>query len=133
MSTHFVIAEDNEFFRKTVINMLISLNGDYELAGEAKDGQEAVDLVERYTPDLLILDLQMPKLDGFAVMRQIRGKHPDLKILILTMNHSKKTAAKALEYGADGYCIKTCGRDELLEALKFVMAGNTHISNTHLE
>jgi len=124
MPCKVVIAEDNDLFRKTIAQVMVTIDRRYEIVGEAKDGVEAIDLVERKVPELLILDLQMPRIDGFGVMDRVRTPHPDLKILVMTMHQSEAVLQKALEYGADAYCRKTDGRNGFLAALDLAMNGD---------
>ena len=97
------------------------------MVGEARDGVEAIELVERHAPDLLVLDLQMPRLDGFSVIKTIRTRHPDLKILVLTMSQDNLDLEKALQNGTNGYCTKISGRNEFLVAVEQVLSGNQYI------
>jgi len=129
MALKVVIAEDNDLFRSAIGQVLISQGDRYEMVGEAANGVEAVDLVEKYIPNLLILDLQMPELDGFAVMETIRDRYPKLKIVVLSMSHSSENLKKALQYGADAYCTKTDGRDGFLKALDYVRTGKPYFSS----
>ena len=124
MPCKVVIAEDNDLFRKTIAQVVATIDRRYEIVGEAKDGAEAIDLVERKVPELLILDLQMPKIDGFGVMDRVRTRHPDLKILVMTMHQSEAASKKAIDYGADAYCRKTDGRNGFLAALDLAMNGD---------
>lgn len=123
MTTRFVIADDNALFRRTLCCILKALDLVYEFAGEAKNGKDAITVVDRCAPDLLILDLHMPELDGFGVMQQIRDKYPKLKILVLTLDDSQWTKEKALKCGADAFCSKSCGKADLLQSLERLVAG----------
>ena len=124
----FVIAEDNDFFRNTLVQMLVDRDGLYTCVGEARDGDEALDLVAQQSPRLLILDLRMPRMDGFEVMDALRDHPLRPRILVLTMSHSEGMMQKAFEHGADGYCTKTSGRAALLEAVERVAEGHRYVS-----
>jgi DNA-binding NarL/FixJ family response regulator len=128
MATRFIIAEDNDFFLETITQMLAALEGRYTCVGKARNGAEALALVAQRAPDLLILDLRMPRLDGFNVLDALRGGKPSPKILVLTMSHSSGMMQKALRLGADGYCTKTCGRAVFLKAVERVATGHRFIS-----
>lgn len=128
MATQFVIAEDNDFFRETIARMLVSRNGLYTCVGEARDGDEVLDLVARRSPDLLILDLRMPRVDGFAVMDALRETASPPRVLVLTMSHAEGMMHKAFAHGAHGYCTKTSGRAALFEAVDRVAAGHRYVS-----
>lgn len=127
MTAQFVVAEDNKMLRETIVQILRSSGDGLQLVGEARDGVEAIELVERHAPDLLVLDLQMPRLDGFSVIKTIRTRHPDLKILVLTMSQNNRDLEKALQNGTNGYCTKISGRNEFLVAVEQVLSGNQYI------
>lgn len=128
MALRLIIAENNDLYRETLGQMLVSLDGLYALVGEADNGVDAVAQVSQNAPDVLILDLKMPQMDGFEVLKTVRPTNPGLKILVLTMNQSVTAAQKALKLGADGYCTKTSSRDTILEALEQVARGKRYIS-----
>ncbi|MFO7686373.1 MAG: response regulator transcription factor [Desulfobacterales bacterium] len=122
-----VIAEDHKLFRDGLKSMLSSRN-DLDVVGEAQDGLEAILCVKRNEPDLLLLDLSMPRLSGISVMKDIKSQFPKVKILALTIHESDQYVLEAFEAGADGYCIKDAGRDELMVAINSVLEGKTYIS-----
>ena len=122
-----VIAEDHKLFREGLKSMLSARN-DLHVVDEAQDGLEAIRCVKQNKPDLLLLDLSMPRLSGISVMRDIKSQFPDVKILALTIHESDQYVLEAFEAGADGYCIKDAGRDELMVAIDSVLEGKTYIS-----
>jgi DNA-binding NarL/FixJ family response regulator len=122
-----VIAEDHKLFREGLKSML-SVRNDLHVVDEAQDGLEAIRCVKRYKPDLLLLDLSMPRLSGISVMKDIKSQFPQLKILALTIHESDQYVLEAFKAGADGYCIKDAGRDELMVAINSVLEGKTYIS-----
>lgn len=122
-----VIAEDHKLFRDGLKSMLSARN-DLHVVGEAQDGLEAIRCVKRNEPDLLLLDLSMPRLSGISVMKDIKSQFPKVKILALTIHESDQYVLEAFEAGADGYCIKDAGRDELMVAINSVLEGKTYIS-----
>lgn len=122
-----VIAEDHKLFREGLKSMLSSRN-DLDVVSEAQDGLEAIRCVKRNKPDLLLLDLSMPRLSGISVMKDIKSQFPKVKILALTIHESDQYVLEAFEAGADGYCIKDAGRDELMVAINSVLEGKTYIS-----
>jgi DNA-binding NarL/FixJ family response regulator len=122
-----VIAEDHRLFREGLKAMLAS-HEMLDVVGEAQDGLEAVRSVKKAAPDLLILDLSMPRLSGISVMKEIRALFPDLRILALTIHESDQYVLEAFKAGANGYCIKDASRQELLVAIDSVLAGKTYIS-----
>jgi len=122
-----VIAEDHKLFREGLKSMLSARN-DLKVVDEAQDGLEAIRCVKRNKPDLLLLDLSMPRLSGISVMRDIKNQFPGVKILALTIHESDQYVLEAFEAGADGYCIKDAGRNELMVAIDSVLEGKTYIS-----
>jgi DNA-binding NarL/FixJ family response regulator len=122
-----IIAEDHQLFREGLKAML-SAEPAFEIVGEAKDGLEAIHCVKQNQPDLLLLDLSMPKLSGFSVMKEIKKLSPEIKILALTIHESDQYVLEAFEAGAEGYCIKDASREELLAAINTVLEGNAYIS-----
>ena len=122
-----VIAEDHKLFREGLKSMLSARN-DLKVVDEAQDGLEAIRCVKQNKPDLLLLDLSMPRLSGISVMKDIKSQFPEVKILALTIHESDQYVLEAFEAGADGYCIKDAGRDELMVAIDSVLEGKTYIS-----
>ncbi len=122
-----VIAEDHQLFREGLKSML-SLRNDLVVVDEAKDGLEALRCVKRSQPDLLLLDLSMPRLSGMSVMKDVKRQFPEIKILALTIHMSDQYVLEAFEAGANGYCIKDASRDELMVAIDSVLSGKTYIS-----
>ncbi|MFZ0134062.1 MAG: response regulator transcription factor [Desulfobacterales bacterium] len=122
-----IIAEDHQLFREGLKAML-SLRNDLVVVDEAKDGLEALRCVKRNQPDLLLLDLSMPRLSGMSVMKDVKRQFPEIKILALTIHMSDQYVLEAFEAGANGYCIKDASRDELMVAIDSVLAGKTYIS-----
>jgi DNA-binding NarL/FixJ family response regulator len=121
------IAEDHQLFREGLKSML-SKRDDLEIVGEAQDGLEAIRCVKRNQPDLLLLDLSMPRLSGISVIKDVKSQFPKIKILALTIHESDQYVLEAFEAGADGYCIKDASRDELMVAIDSVLEGKTYIS-----
>lgn len=97
-----------------------------ECTGTATGGEEVLALLGEVQADIVILDLNMPGMDGAETMRRIKKGWPGLKIIILTMDDSPAVARLLIQQGADGYLLKTCGRQEFLEAVREVHAGNTY-------
>lgn len=122
-----LIADDHQLFREGLKSMLAA-RGDLEVAVEAQDGLEAIRLVKRNLPDLLLLDLSMPRLSGISVIKDVKSQFPEVRILALTIHESDEYVLEAFKAGADGYCIKDASRQELLVAIDSVLAGKTYIS-----
>jgi DNA-binding NarL/FixJ family response regulator len=122
-----VIVEDHKLFREGLKSML-SRRDDLDVIGEAEDGLEALRIIKHHTPDLLLLDLSMPRLSGISVMKDAKSQFPDIKILALTIHESDQYVLEAFDAGADGYCIKDASRAELMLAISSVLEGKTYIS-----
>lgn len=99
-----------------------------ECVGVANSGHEAIFLLEHVAADLVIMDLNMPGMDGAEAMGQIKQRWPAIKVIILTMNDEVAVVRRLMDQGADGYLLKTCDRDELLRAVETVHAGQKHFS-----
>jgi DNA-binding NarL/FixJ family response regulator len=122
-----VIVEDHQLFRDGLKAMLTK-RSDIEIAGEAEDGIDAVKVIRKIKPELVLLDLSMPKMNGISVLKDIKRELPDTRILLLTIHESDQHVLEAFEAGADGYCIKDSSRQELMLAIDSVLAGKTYIS-----
>jgi DNA-binding NarL/FixJ family response regulator len=121
-----VVVEDHQLLREGLKAMLTSAG--YEIAGEAADGVEAIRLIKKLKPDLATLDLSMPRMDGFSVLRDIKAACPEVKILVLTIHETDQYLIEAFQCGADGYCVKDSSRDELCLALRSAIEGKMYIS-----
>jgi DNA-binding NarL/FixJ family response regulator len=121
------IVEDHRLFREG-LKALLSLDPGYEIIGEAEDGLEAVRLIRKSRPDLVLLDLSMPRMNGFSVLREIKGAMPEVKILVLSIHESDQYVLQAFEARADGYAIKDSSREELRVAIRSVLEGKKYIS-----
>ena len=122
-----VIAEDQRIVRKGLCSLLTP-SDEFEIVGEAEDGLDAVRRVQACKPDLVLLDLSMPKLNGIAAIKEIKHQYPETKILALTVHDSDQHILAAFEAGADGYCLKDATHDELLTSIRSVLSGKTYLS-----
>ncbi|MDH7486631.1 MAG: response regulator transcription factor [Anaerolineae bacterium] len=121
-----LIADDHAIVR-TGLRALIASEPSLELAGEATGGYEAIELVGKTRPDVLLLDLSMPDLDGIAVTRKLKPQAPDLRILILTIHEDEALLREAIRVGASGYILKRAAEAELLSAIRIVMRGDLYV------
>ena len=121
------IVEDHQLFREGLKAML-NRREDIDIVGEAEDGLEAVRNIRKATPDLVLLDLSMPKMGGISVIKEVKRELPETRILALTIHESDQFVLKAFEAGADGYCIKDASRKELMLAVDSLLEGKTYIS-----
>ena len=124
---NIVLAEDHRLLREG-LKALLQTEKDLQIIGEAENGLEAIRCVEKHAPDLILLDLSMPKMSGISVIKEIKSRFPEVKILALTIHESDQYVLEAFQSGADGYCLKDASRDELLIAIKSVLNGKTYIS-----
>jgi RNA polymerase sigma factor (sigma-70 family) len=122
-----VIAEDHTILRDG-LRALLSTQNYLEVIGEAEDGREAVRIVDNLEPDLLLIDLSMPKLNGIEAIKEIKKKHPDIKVIILTVHKSDEYIFASLKAGADGYMLKDASQNELHLAIQYVLNGKFFIS-----
>ncbi|MFA5973698.1 MAG: response regulator transcription factor [Lentimicrobiaceae bacterium] len=126
-SIKVLLAEDHTILRKGLCSLLENEYG-IEVVGEAENGREAIEKTELLHPDVLVLDISMPLLNGIEVTRQLKKKFPDLKILILTMHATDEFVFEVLNAGAKGYVIKKAAPDELVSAIHAVSVGQSYFS-----
>ncbi|MGD9137035.1 MAG: response regulator transcription factor [Desulfobacterales bacterium] len=129
MKRKIVIAEDQTIVRKGLRSLLES-EENIEVIAEAKDGLETIKCVETHAPDLVLLDLAMPKMSGLSALKDIKERFKDTKILVLTFHTSEEYILEAFGNGADGYCLKNDTHNELLTAINSLLAGKSYISPT---
>ena len=122
-----VIAEDHKILREG-LKALVKSNENFEIVGEAGDGIEAIRAVEKHHPDLLLLDLSMPRMSGISVIKDIKSRLPETKILALTIHESEDYILESFHSGLDGYCLKDSNSSELLMAINRVLEGKTYLS-----
>jgi two-component system response regulator NreC len=121
-----VIAEDHTILREG-LRALISSQEDLEVVGEAGDGREAVRQVEDLMPDLILMDLSMPKMNGIEAIREIGRRIPETRILALTVHKTEEFILEVLQAGADGYIPKDASSNELMMAIRSVLMGKRYL------
>jgi two-component system response regulator NreC len=121
-----LIADDHAIVR-TGLRALLRSEAGLQLVGEATGGYEAIELVGKTRPDILILDLSMPDLDGIAVTRQLKPEYPDLLILILTVHGDEAMLREAIRAGASGYIVKHAAEAELIAAIETIRRGDLYV------
>ena len=127
MKSKIVIAEDQTIVRKGLRSLLES-EENIEVVAEAGDGLETIRCVEQHAPDLVLLDLAMPKMSGLSALKDIKERFRDTRILVLTFHTSEEYILEAFGNGADGYCLKNDTHRELITAINSLLDGKTYIS-----
>lgn len=127
MTRRIILADDHQLLRAG-LRSLLAKERDLEVVAEAADGREAVALVTQHHPDLAILDIGMPNLNGIDAARQIREVAPATKIIALSMHASPQFVGRMLEAGASGYLLKDSAYEELIQAIKTVLLGQVYLS-----
>ncbi len=122
-----VLADDHTILREG-LRALLTADPSFEIVGEARDGREAVRCVERLGPDLLLMDLSMPRMSGMDAIREIKKRYPETKIIALTVHKTEEYLLTTLQAGADGFVLKDATHGELIRAIKSVMGGKSYLS-----
>ncbi|MDD3012674.1 MAG: response regulator transcription factor [Candidatus Gastranaerophilales bacterium] len=122
MNIKILLAEDHELTRHGIAYGLKKYEN-IEIVAEAENGQEAVELVKKFKPDLILMDIIMPVLNGINATKEIKAINPDIKIIMLTSNNEKEKVISAFNSGANAYCMKTIRLDDLVIIIKTVMDG----------
>lgn len=124
-----LIVDDHPVVRDGLRGMLES-QADFEVAGEAGDGREAVSLVEDLEPEIVLMDLRMPEMDGVAALLEIKKIKPQVQVLVLTTYDSDADILPAIEAGAAGYLLKDSSREELFDGIRAASQGETVLAPT---
>src|SRR5215212_1295782 len=126
-SSRLVIADDHPLFRAAIRQMLGEWPG-LVVVGEAGDGREAVKLSQRLRPDLVLMDLRMPKMDGFEATREIKRESPSTVVLVLTALGEPESLLEALKAGASGYVLKDSSPQRIVGAIRRVLDGESSLN-----
>jgi DNA-binding NarL/FixJ family response regulator len=122
-----VIICDDQAIVRDGLEMMLKLEPDIQILGVAEDGAAAVELVTKKTPDLVLMDLKMPIMNGVEAIRQIKANHPEIKILVLTTYDDDEWVFDAIQAGASGYLLKDTPRDEVVKAIRGTVTGKTYV------
>jgi DNA-binding NarL/FixJ family response regulator len=125
MSIRLLITDDHAVVRKG-IRTLLEDETDIEIVGEATDGEQAIELIAAVHPDVLLLDITMPRMSGIDVTKAVTRQYPKVRILIFSMHHNPDYILKAVQNGAAGYLLKDTSEEEILRAVRSVAAGELY-------
>ncbi|HEX4944925.1 MAG TPA: response regulator transcription factor [Usitatibacteraceae bacterium] len=129
MATHWriVIVEDHTLFR-TGLRALLAKDADLEVVGEADNGRDAFRVCSTLKPDLVLMDISMPGMNGIEAIAEIRRREPETRVIVLTIHKTDEYIHEALRAGANGYVLKDATHDELRTAIRTVLGGKTFLS-----
>jgi DNA-binding NarL/FixJ family response regulator len=122
--TRLAIVDDHELARESLQNML-SDEPDIEIVGEAANGRQALLLCSRLKPDLILMDVRMPEMDGLAATKEVKQRYPQTSVMMLTMHENPDYLFEALKVGAAGYVLKDAPQEEIIEAVRRVRNGES--------
>ncbi len=122
-----LIVEDHTLLRAG-LKALLTQDPDIEIVGEADNGRDAVQLIATLTPNLVLMDLSMPGMNGIEAIRDIKRRYPETRVLVLTIHKTEEYIHESLRAGADGYILKDATHDELRVAIRSVLNGKTYLS-----
>jgi DNA-binding NarL/FixJ family response regulator len=122
-----LLAEDHTIVRKG-LRSILDAEDSVEVVGEAEDGRAAVEAVEHLRPDVVLMDISMPGLNGLEATRQIKRRAPHIRVLVLTMHTNEKYILQILQAGASGYLVKQAAVEELISAIQAVYRGDAFLS-----
>ena len=125
-TTRIVIIDDHQLFREGV-KRILDYEPSFEVLAEGDDGNEAINLVETYNPDVVIMDINMPQTNGVEATKQLVRQFPKTKVIILSIHDDENYVTHALKTGASGYLLKEMDADALIDAVKVVSAGGSYL------
>jgi DNA-binding NarL/FixJ family response regulator len=121
-----MLADDHRMLRE---GLRRSMNDQgFDVVGEARDGEEAVRLADDLHPDVILMDVTMPEMDGVEATRHIKQERPDVRVVMLTMHADQEVLASAIRAGASGYLVKDCSTEEIASAVRMAASGETALS-----
>jgi DNA-binding NarL/FixJ family response regulator len=126
--TRLVVVDDHELAREGIKDMLLD-EFDIEVVGEAANGREALLVCSRLRPDMLLMDVRMPEMDGLAATREIKVRYPEISVLMVTMHENPDYLLEALKAGAAGYVLKDAPQEEVVEAVRRVREGESPLDS----
>ncbi len=127
MSIKLLVADDHQLFREGLVNLLSGSN-DVEIVGQAQDGNEAIQKAKELKPDVILMDIGMPGVNGIDATKELKNSLPSAKVIALSMHSDKQFINGMLEAGASGYMLKNSTYNQVIEAITTVNAGNKYLS-----
>jgi two-component system, NarL family, response regulator DegU len=126
VSIRLMLADDHRMLREGLRRSMIDQG--FDVVGEARDGEEAIRLAHELRPEVILMDVTMPEIDGVEATRQIRSSLPEIKVVMLTMHADQEVLTSAIRAGANGYLVKDCSTDEIASAVRMAVSGETALS-----
>jgi len=126
VSIRLMLADDHRMLREGLRRSMTDQG--FDVIGEARDGDEAIRLAEELMPEVILMDVTMPEVDGVEATRQIRQQFPEIRIVMLTMHADQEVLAAAIRAGASGYLVKDCSTEEIASAVRMAASGETALS-----
>jgi two-component system response regulator NreC len=127
MKIKVLIVDDHQLFREGIVTLLFSAEN-IEVIAQAEDGLDAIEKAKHYKPDVVILDIAMPRMNGIEATKKLKAQIPGIKIITLSMHSEKQYVKGVLEAGADGYLLKNCTYRQLTDAIQSVYDGKKYLS-----
>ena len=126
---HRILIVDDHALVRAGLRRLLDEDPGIEVVGEAGNGRIAISAVDLLVPHLVLMDLSMPEMNGIEATIEIKRRHPEVRVLVMTMHKSKEYVHASLDAGADGYIVKEAAPEELLAAIHSVLEGKRYLSN----
>ncbi|MGM7702925.1 response regulator [Pseudalkalibacillus sp. Hm43] len=126
VKTRIVLIDDHKLFREGV-KRILDMEENFEVVAEGDDGQDAVELIETHQPDVVLMDINMPNINGVEATRRLVEKYPDIKVIILSIHDDEAYVTHAVQTGASGYLLKEMDADALIDAVKVVADGGAYL------
>ncbi|MGO9595852.1 MAG: response regulator [Steroidobacteraceae bacterium] len=126
MTTRLILVDDHAIFREA-LRMMLRAETDIEVVGEAGNGREAIDLARELSPDIIVLDVGMPDMNGIEATAAIVDRSPQIKVIALSTHSDRRFVAEMIKAGASGYVVKTAASSELLRAIRAVAQGQSYL------
>ncbi|MCK1984993.1 MULTISPECIES: response regulator transcription factor [Peribacillus] len=126
MKTSIIIIDDHQLFREGV-KRILDFESSFDVVAEGDDGSEAMDLVETHKPDVVIMDINMPNMNGVEATKMLVNRYPETKVIILSIHDDENYVQHALKTGASGYLLKEMDADALIDAVRVVAEGGSYL------